>query len=153
MTEPRRCFFFALTIAMAGCSTSGGADAGSDGACPSPVGPGAACATEGATACGPAPQCTDIGGGTTTCTCTQGKWNCGSCPACGAAVLLGRSCGIGEVCSGPTSAVFCNGTSVPVSGSCRCNNGWECDGVDAGANPCPDAGADSSTDASDAAAD
>jgi hypothetical protein len=145
-----------VVVALGGCSSCdacGLNDAGTEaGACASPVSGGQVCSNQGATACGNAPVCTDIGGGTTTCTCSGGKWDCGQCPACGSTIYLGHPCGIGQVCSGPTTAVQCDGTTQAVSGDCICGggfpgSGWSCSGVTT--KTCPaDAGSDASMDAS-----
>jgi hypothetical protein len=104
---------------------------------------GQSCSTEGASATGYAPVCSDISG-TTTCTCTSGKWDCGKCPACGP-ISLGSQCGIGQICSGPTTAKQCDGTTTAASGDCHCDStGWACDGVTT--LTCADAGADAPTD-------
>ncbi len=134
-----------------GCSTTPTCDQCFDAGCIMPVSGGQVCSSSGAKACGNAPVCTDVGGGTTTCTCSGGKWDCGQCPACGSMIYLGHPCGIGQVCSGPTTAVQCDGTTQAVTGDCTCggaNYGWSCFGVTEKTCP-PDAGSD----ASDAAAD
>jgi hypothetical protein len=109
------------------------------------VSSGQDCTTAGATAQGDMPVCSDIGGGTTTCTCTGGKWDCGKCPACGP-ISLGAQCGIGQVCSGPATAKQCDGTTATTTGDCHCDStGWACDGVTT--LTCGDAGTDASSDA------
>ena len=138
-------------FAMACSTTPSTGDGGADGGCPSPVSGGDSCTTAGATACGVPPTCTDVENpnARTTCTCSGGKWDCGQCPACGATIVLGTQCGIGQVCSGPTIAKQCDGTTAQVAGDCICSSGgWSCSGVTT-VTCAPDSGAsDAATDAS-----
>lgn len=116
--------------------------------------PGAACSTNGSTATGPAPECTDVGHlcpVPATCTCTGGTWACPTCPHC-TVDQHGLGCGAGQVCEGITWTQ-CDGTTREVAGRCQCTSGFTCpaETLDFG---CADAGSDagdaSASDASDA---
>jgi hypothetical protein len=104
-----------------------GGDAGDGGdTCPTGfIVPGAACASNGATATGPAPECTDIGTRcpvAATCTCTAGTWVCPRCAHC--AVMQGAlGCGIGQVCGGIT-LTQCDGTTREIASDCSCSLGF-----------------------------
>ena len=122
-------------VSVLDCSTDYclcGNDSGSGDVQGPLVSGGESCTSEGATAKGQAPICTDVLS-TTTCTCNAGKWDCGKCPACANPIILGSGqCGFGEMCSGPTIAKQCDGTTTPVSGDCKCpgkGSGWTFDGV------------------------
>jgi hypothetical protein len=139
-----------------GCSTpcdSCKNDTGDTGCASLAVSGGESCTgQEGETTCGFAPICLNSNESTTSCVCNAGKWDCGKCPACVMPVMLGSECTPGyydDVCSGPTTAKQCDGTSQAVTGNCECGGarsvdyGWVCDGV---TTIVCDAGTDTKTD-------
>lgn len=83
---------------------------------------GAACATPGATATGPAPECGDVHYDCpppATCSCVADKWSCPRCPRCTidlAHPRLDLGGGI-QLCEGAT-LTQCDGTTREVSGAC-----------------------------------
>lgn len=126
------CLTLSVAVSCASTADTAKTDASTDGAAPR-VTRGTACPTEGAQATGEAPLCTDVRK-YVLCTCLGGKWDCGHCPTCPATIRLadtGQLCGFGTACEGPTLALRCDGSSVTVTGTCRCvwDSPWTCDGV------------------------
>lgn len=126
-------------------ATANDGDVTNDGQCTNPTAShGAACSVEGAKECGYKRFCTDVGTpGTTECTCTQGRFVCGSCPPCNID-LRNQGCGIGLVCDGVTFT-RCDGSMFNVAATCNCMgpSNWVCNndagfyrqgGCDAGAD-------------------